>query len=366
MTAVVNSLRFRLCGMAGAFLHLAVLLPSVRAQDPVPLPPQEQTNGSRTLAGLDVPRTVSRPSVVQILDVHGSTLQLGVVVSEDGYLVSKASELPASDDDVTVAWADGTQCVATVVLVDRSLDLVLLKAERDDTTPVRWQPASPARQGEWMLAFTRSTEKDKMLSLRLGTLSANRRAVQGRGAALGIEMSQDSDESGVRIVDVGSASPAEVAGIKSNDLLLAVDDEPVRGVKSVEQTISRCQPGQQVKLRIRRGAHERECNVKLASRSKVVSNWEGEDYANGGVSLRTDNFPDVLQHQLPLTPHDMGGPLINLNGIAVGINIARVDRVTTFALPMESFWSKVQQWIQRDRQAVAAHGVEEIRPAVAQ
>ena len=340
-------------------LSAAVL--SAAAQESASLAPQDQTNGSSTLAATDLVRNTCRPSVVQLIDDRGRTAQLGVVVSEDGYVLTKASELPP-DDDLMLAWSDGTQSVATVVLVDRSIDLVLLKAERDDTVPVQWLVGGKSSQGEWMLAFTRSG--DKALSLRMGNLSANRRPIQGRGAALGIEMSEEVEDRGVRIMDVGNDSPAEIAGIQTNDLLVAVDDEPVLGISSVEQTISRCQPGQQVKLRIRRGHNERECSVRLASRTKVVSNWEGEDYANGGVSLRTDNFPEVLQHQIPLGPHDMGGPMINLDGKVVGINIARVDRVTTFALPVEVFLSKVQQWIVSDRQAEAAAGVVEIRPAV--
>ena len=31
----------------------------------------------------------------------------------------------------------------------------------------------------------------------------------------------------------------------------------------------------------------------------------------------------------------MGAPLLNLEGLALGVNIARSDRVTTFALPHE-------------------------------
>ena len=73
------------------------------------------------------------------------------------------------------------------------------------------------------------------------------------------------------------------------------------------------------------------------------------NYANGGVSIRTDNFQEIIQHDIPLGPADMGGPLLNLLGQAVGINIARVDRVTTFALPTEVFWPSVQQWIADDR-----------------
>jgi hypothetical protein len=39
----------------------------------------------------------------------------------------------------------------------------------------------------------------------------------------------------------------------------------------------------------------------------------------------------------------------NRLGASVVGDIARVDRVTTFTLPMEVFWSKTQQWMVEDR-----------------
>ena len=48
-----------------------------------------------------------------------------------------------------------------------------------------------------------------------------------------------------------------------------------------------------------------------------------------------------------LVPRAQLKPAIALN--SMGINIARVDRVTTFALPVEAFWSETQQWIHADR-----------------
>jgi hypothetical protein len=103
-------------------------------------------------------------------------------------------------------------------------------------------------------------------------------------------------------------------------------------------------------VRFRRGLKEKACQVRLASLSRVVSNFTGEDYGNGGVSLRTDGFPLVLEHATPLKPADMGGALYDLKGDAVGINISRVDRVTTFALPASLFWTKVQDWISQHRE----------------
>ena len=54
---------------------------------------------------------------------------------------------------------------------------------------------------------------------------------------------------------------------------------------------------------------------------------------SGPVSKRKDNFPLIIQHDLPLPKEAMGGPLFDLEGKCIGINIARVDRVTVFSLP---------------------------------
>lgn len=340
-------------------IALVLVASALPAQDAAPLPPDQQTNGLRTLDALSLVQSTTRPSIVQIIDEHGDTAQLGVVVTSDGYVITKASEVPGLD--LVFAWSDGTQSAASVVLMDRGLDLLLAKADREDTIPITWASSTQCDRGEWMLSFTKPSTS--AMAVRLGNISASRRGIVGHGAALGIRM-DNSRNTGVRIVEVASESPAEAAGIRTEDVLIALDDQPVTDTSSLSRVMMTLQPGEQVKLRIRRGPSEHDCSVRLASKSKVVANWDGEDYANGGVSLRTDNFPDVLQHQLPLNPHDMGGPLLNLDGQAIGINIARVDRVSTFALPMETFWNKVQQWIVADRKATDG-GVPEIRPAEA-
>jgi serine protease Do len=40
-----------------------------------------------------------------------------------------------------------------------------------------------------------------------------------------------------------------------------------------------------------------------------------------------------MQHDTVLQPNQCGGPLVNLDGKAVGINIARASRVASYALP---------------------------------
>jgi S1-C subfamily serine protease len=50
---------------------------------------------------------------------------------------------------------------------------------------------------------------------------------------------------------------------------------------------------------------------------------------------RLTGFSRVIQHDSPLYPEQCGGPLFNLNGEAVGVNIARFGRVESFAIPAD-------------------------------
>ena len=60
-----------------------------------------------------------------------------------------------------------------------------------------------------------------------------------------------------------------------------------------------------------------------------------------GVSGRRDGFPVVLQHDTVLKPADCGGPLVDLDGRAVGVNIARGGRVETYAVPSDVLMPKL-------------------------
>jgi serine protease Do len=57
------------------------------------------------------------------------------------------------------------------------------------------------------------------------------------------------------------------------------------------------------------------------------------DRLAGEVSQRAEGFEQAIEHDTVLQPWLCGGPLVNLDGKAVGINIARASRVTTYALP---------------------------------
>jgi len=51
------------------------------------------------------------------------------------------------------------------------------------------------------------------------------------------------------------------------------------------------------------------------------------------VSLRRHGFPAVFAHDGRLSPSQCGGPVVNLAGEVIGLNIARADNTRTLAIP---------------------------------
>ena len=63
---------------------------------------------------------------------------------------------------------------------------------------------------------------------------------------------------------------------------------------------------------------------------ELYSNDDGK-YA----SVHSSGFPRVIEHDSDLFPNQCGGPLYDLNGKAIGLNIARVARVSSYAIPAQ-------------------------------
>jgi len=317
------------------------------AETTVPLRDSMRTNGEDTLSALSWLDKATAQSLVQVLGPDGNLLLRGAVVSNDGYFITKASEAP-QQITFQVVWPDGSKCEARTVRIDSSLDLLLAHTDKVSGIPVNWKASTSLAMGDWVAAATTPRAQDGC-PLRLGVASAKRREIKSIGVGMGIILEELATADGVLIVEVAKTSPAEAAGLKQEDRVLSVDDSPVNQPRQVRNLISHLKPGGQVKLHVRRGDTEKDIQVRLASLSKIRSNWDGEDYANGGVSLRTDNFPEILQHEVPLQPNDMGGPVFDLEGNALGLNIARVDRVTTFVIPAEVLMTKIQEWMVEGR-----------------
>jgi serine protease Do len=67
--------------------------------------------------------------------------------------------------------------------------------------------------------------------------------------------------------------------------------------------------------------------------SRAPGRLEQDHWGGGPFSDRRWGFAKVIPNDLGISPTECGGPLVDLDGHCVGVNIARALRVASYALP---------------------------------
>ena len=156
---------------------------------------------------------------------------------------------------------------------------------------------------------------------------------------LGVRLGLRSRYGGVRVESLVKGGAALRDGIRAGDIILAVDSHRVANHADLIQRVKSIKPNQRVNVRVRRGNSERIIKVILTPRFVTdnndvhLSHYRTPQTRGKFASLRNSGFPEVFQHDTDLFPHQCGGPVLDLSGRAVGINIARAARVISYAIP---------------------------------
>lgn len=302
------------------FAHQIDMLREQQARQPVV--PHAKNHDSIRKAFRDSVRPV-RAATVAVLD-GDEQAALGTIVGRGGLVLTKGSELRGTP---TIRLADGTKHAAAVVGLSEEHDLALLKIDRADLQPVTWAAAEPAL-GSWL-----ATVAGGDLPVAVGVVSVASRPVRSR-VVLGIALRPEADEA---IVDkVFPGSTAEKLGLQPNDVVTRLADREIAAPSTLVELLRERQPGETVQMAVRRGAETIELMARLEAEGGLPPHrQERFDRMNmlaGDVSARRINFPQALQHDTVLKPEECGGPLVNLDGEVVGINISRAGRIESYAL----------------------------------
>ena len=86
---------------------------------------------------------------------------------------------------------------------------------------------------------------------------------------------------------------------------------------------------------ILRGEKKMNIRLTLAERDKVAPDNQRSNLQNSMGSIlsrRRKDFPEAFQHDSMLSSKTCGGPIVDLSGKIVGINIARAGRVSSLAI----------------------------------
>jgi serine protease Do len=261
-------------------------------------------------------------STVQILDGNRQ-VALGAIVHSGGWIISKSSEVP---DQCDIKLYDGTKAVGATVLRKVDLDLAMLKIERDGLEPVVLDPKVEVPLGGWLVSTNiRSTP------LNVGVLSVANRNVPSERPVLGLRLGEAPvGDRGALIESVVAGGGADRAGIQAGDVIKEVDGIELPNRASVLAHLKSMTAGQYTNLTCERNGRKMVFRAQMMDlASSLFDSTEME--VNGEISSRATGFKNVMQHDTVLLPHQCGGPIVDIEGNFVGLNIARAGRVVSLA-----------------------------------
>ena len=326
---IVMKRTFGIGGVIGVGMLLSCSQMKVWAQPS--LPSSERTNGKEVRAAFAEQRAAIQLCSAVIYD-GWRNFNYGIVVSEDGYILVKSSELEGRDD-LAVRVGETKYSDVKVIATDPHWDIALLKVEAHGLSPVVWAKSSDLDQGSWVVANGASSRS--LRRVNIGIISAKIREVKG-GAPVVIGVSFKPVKDSLEIHVVTPDTGAERAGLKVGDVLKKFGGDAVTSREALIERVRDFMAGEKVAIEFERNGELLQVDVELMSRGEAYKEKKSRnDEMSGSYSKRRDSFPRVLQTDIPFSARNIGGPLLNLDGECVGMNIARANRAESFAIPVE-------------------------------
>ena len=285
------------------------------------LPERDYMRGQRIQALLRPSTTDVAKSTARI--TSGRRRALGIVVDKEGLLITKASHL--GTDAMICQFNDGRKLEATLVAKDPAYDIALLRVSASDLIPAVWNEA-PLTVGSWL--FTPNAHGEVVTT---GVLSVPSRNIERVPPVIGIQVKEGSDEP--RVVVVFERSGAEKAGMKAGDLITHVNEDFIETFVRLKETLATFQAGDRVDITVARAGESIKLDVMLGARGDVFLGFDDFRRMSGDLSKLRDGFPAAFQSDAIVPPDICGGPVIDVSGKVVGVNIARSDRVAALCIP---------------------------------
>jgi serine protease Do len=263
---------------------------------------------------------------------------LGMIVSEDGHILTKGSRL---EGELECELPGFRVLPAEYAGYHPDHDLALLKIDARNLPVVRWQTEGDPAVGRWVIT------PDAQGSPRaVGVVSVARREiplVKVRGV-LGVQLG--SPEGAASIEEVMPDSAAEQAGLRAGDIITRVNQVPIDSPGTLVTEIGQHSPGDTLNLRVLRDSQTLTIDATLTHPfGRFLSRIAMQNQMGGRLSQRRTGFPVVLQHDSVLQPEECGGPLVDLSGMAIGVNIARAGRTESYAIPGDVVRTAIEELV---------------------
>ncbi len=238
-------------------------------------------------------------------------------------LITKNSMVGAKPTTVV----DGKTIELTIVARDKENDLVLLRSPTIHKRGVQLidQKTVEPTVGQFLI----SPDPEGLGTISIWSSSAFESPKRTSRGFLGV-IPADSDDGGALLNEVFDGA-ARKAGLKIGDVIKKMNDIPISTSTDLRRFLSERDPSQAVTAIILRDGEQLEKNIVLGTAPPRT----GHTADLMEKSVRRDGFERVFAHDAVLKPDECGGPLYDLQGNFVGLNIARHSRVRSFAIPAD-------------------------------
>jgi serine protease Do len=319
----------------------AFLTPSAYGQFHRPEKPDAYLRGNTAVTSLFKPVIEqAAKSTVKLLS-DGKEVCYGTVVGADGWVVTNDSELRGNK--LLVKFKDGRELEPKIVGVEDRYDLAMLKIPATGLVAADWRNSKSATLGKFVATPGVSGNPVAIgvvgvatKSMKMSDYPVPHRNKNSGWLGVGLD-----DTSGLtKIRSVAKDSAAAKAGLKEKDVVISVAGKKISDSETMIFYLMRYKIGENVALKIKRGDEEMEIKATLGKRPAEFG-FPGIDrgqFQNGIHKDLSDvnvGFPVALQHDTVLKSREVGGPLVDLDGKVIGINIASSGRVDSYAIPSE-------------------------------
>ncbi|MEP3478471.1 MAG: trypsin-like peptidase domain-containing protein [Fuerstiella sp.] len=248
---------------------------------------------------------------------------VGTLIKATSLIVSKNSMV----GDNPVAKLGDAELKLEVVARDSKNDLILLKSTAENVVGIEIGQQDVVAPDIGSFLITPEWNGKGLISV-VSSETFTSRKQQSRGF-LGV-MPADHEESGGAILrEVTEGGAADRAGLQVGDIVTKLNETKISTHQQLRRFLGTVDPNDTVVAMIIR-AEER---LKKTIRLGAYPSGSGHAADKMDKSGRRDGFSKVIPHDADLEPDDCGGPVFDLQGNFVGLNIARNSRVRSYIIP---------------------------------
>ncbi|QDO95495.1 PDZ domain-containing protein [Formosa sediminum] len=267
-------------------------------------------------------------SVVKIKSLNEDKTEVntyGTIVSSKGYIVAKASEL--SKSGLSCEQYNGVISPARLIGIDKSNDLAVLQIQSKDIIAINIPKKTDTRVGT--LIGSASFKEDIKYS---GVISAPARQILPAAASQGFLGASVTFSNKIFVLYENGA--AKLAGLKRGDIIVKFDDTKIESSEDRISFLKTTQVNQKVKVTVLREGAEKEVEVTLLKENekRIRNRHIGYDL---DTSERKYDFTQAFTHDMPIEVNETGTPVVDIKGNVIGINIAKENRTSSFAIPLD-------------------------------